>query len=116
MNEMKRVVGIEGVSFEDFIEMEISRNCQYRYIAPLRPSDFSAVGITDDFEKSVRLIKSMIGIPEDVSFTSHLINRSKPYHDSTTRKRIYRNNTLDVEVYREAKEHFHSLCSRYLNE
>lgn len=90
-----------------------SQNVQFKYINPLRPGDFHIVIIQEEFDKSVRLVKKMLGIAPGIVPKSRKIRKNKSPIAPKTKALIYDCNQKDLEIYLEAKEYFNELCSKH---
>jgi glycosyltransferase involved in cell wall biosynthesis len=96
----------DQVNLTDFVRFEQSQNLQFKYINPLRPADFHIIGIVEDFEKSLKLLKRMTGIERDLNSGKENTLRVEP----EMRELIYKLNPEDLKIYREAVDYFNRLC------
>jgi hypothetical protein len=105
----------EKMSLEEYVCMEKTQNLCTRFLNKVSIREFSFVGITEKFDKSIQLFKSMF-LPElkDVEYSRKNEGDKKPRVSKQTRQMIAEYNKDDIELYKESKSKFNELCKRFI--
>jgi hypothetical protein len=102
------------MSLVEFAELDAVRNRQYEFLKPVGPDYCDFIGITEDYERSVRLFQKLF-CPELV-ITTQLQNqnpdRQKGFYklERGVREKILQANDLDVRTYLQGLHRFRVLC------
>ena len=106
-----------GFTIENFIRNRMTRDVQSRYIDGKNITDFAFVGITEQYERSIRLFLKMFGIEKNILIDKINVNGDRngaTYNiPSDLRDEIVRLNQKDHKLYSEALLHFESLCRKW---
>jgi hypothetical protein len=107
---------LEKISLEDYLEF-ISNNPIYPFYYDVRtPKDFDCVGVTEEMETTISLLKSMFGVvcgKGDYNKNSQK-NVEERYTNYYSREKFEKENVRDYELYFEGKERFKELCENFL--
>ena len=102
-----------GMTLQDFVAWEATRNPQRQLIGGFSPEDFAMVGLTEEFERSIALFNAMFG--RNLANVSENTNPSRGESgyaiDAELRKLIARHREEDIDLYRRAQARFARLTS-----
>jgi hypothetical protein len=97
----------------------------YRFLLGDVPmSELSYIGLTEEFDRSVRLFNRMFGVelrlPSSCARKSVHLNRAQEYHDPLSYlesegllEEVTSAQRINIEIYKQAKERFANLCAHY---
>jgi hypothetical protein len=104
----------EKMSLLQFAELDRVRNRQSAFLQPLGPKGCDFVGITEEYDRSVKLFQRLFCL--EINITPQ-VERKNPDRlgsvyelEPDVRKKVLDLNQLDVETYREGRDRFHALC------
>ncbi len=132
----------EGLTLEEYINLESSKNVQSFFLANKSIDDFKFIGILEEYESSIKLMKRIFNIninpygilffyieklkyllkkdkPEIMTFNKFSSNRNKDKKERTYEidkkllELIQKNNQLDYELYNKAKIKFNKWKIEY---
>lgn len=107
----------EELNLNNFIDLKPLFNLQSLYFNGMPLSFFDFIGITEKFDRSIKLFNKMILPSIEISnFESLNVNpfKGKSYDlDDSLKKVIKKNNQKDYLLYEKANEYFENLCSIY---
>lgn len=106
------------LSLENFCEIERYHNIYNKYLWNFELSNFSFIGITENYAVSLEVFKKQFSIPF-LQVEYHNVNKEKPveekyFVDDRIRRLIYETNHLDYDIYYEAIEINKRLQNKYL--
>lgn len=108
---------IGKMSLLDFAALKEMRNVHSRFLSGKDLDTFDFIGITEEYDKSLRLFKKMFFSSIDMGFPIRNENpnrRGRSYEiDEDTRRAIMEYNRLDLDLYERARKRFDSLCGIY---
>lgn len=100
------------LSLLEFADMKEARNAMTYFFAGKRMEDFAFVGIMEFFEESLEQFCELIGIPCPTEIPKINVNETRKNSQYKVTKKvldeILRLNSLDVALYQEALDVFHS--------
>jgi len=104
-----------GFTFDAFVKEKRLQNVQSLFLDGTRLENYAFVGITEEYEKSMRLFRAALKIKEEI--TMHKINVAPDRGQVNVNKRLvdlfFRVNGEDIDLYERAKIYFSGLCEQY---
>jgi hypothetical protein len=104
----------EKMSLVEFAELKETRNAQYNYLAPVGVEYCAFIGITEEYDRSVKLFQKLFCPGIDITWQSQNQNPERPHPfyklEAGVREKILQLNELDVKTYSEGLSRFRSLC------
>jgi hypothetical protein len=102
-----------GMTLQDFIAWDAVGNPQTQLVGGFSPEDFTMVGLTEEYERSIALFNVMFG--RNLVNASENANPSRDASgyaiDADLRKLIARHREQDIDLYRRAQARFTRLTS-----
>ncbi len=106
----------EKMTLEDFARLDIARNVQNRFLAPVAMEGFAFVGITEEYERSLELFRRLISPDAKVAPGIQNSNpeRQHGFYELApgVRERILAVNDLDTRIYLNGIRRFRQLCEQ----
>ena len=102
------------MTLQDFITWDAVSDPQTQMIGGFSPEDFTMIGLTEEFERSVALFNTMFGrdLTADVSQNANPSRDGSGYPiDADLRGLIARHRAADIDLYRRAQARFTRLTS-----
>lgn len=105
-----------NMSINDYLEWSAENPTYPHYYDTKTPKDFDIVGITEDMENTIRLLKIIYKTNSGGGdFNKNAFkNVGKPYDNLYSRYSFELKNTIEYDIYKEAKEKFHKFLKKYL--
>lgn len=106
----------EKMTLEEFAQLDVARNVQYRFLSPGGAQSFDFIGITEEYERSLELFRRLIS-PE-VTIAPKIQNtnpeRQRGFYEISpeVRQRILALNELDSSAYVDGLHRFRQLCEQ----
>lgn len=104
-------------TLEEFVRIRQLRNVQSTYINGKKLEKFRFIGVTEEYEKSIELFAKIFDIEEPLAVPAANVNKERQDDgyvlDPETRTLIERCNSLDIELYAEARRRFAAACRAY---
>jgi hypothetical protein len=103
-----------GMTLQDFIAWDAVGNPQTQMIGGFSPEDFTMIGLTEEFARSIALFNTMFGrdLTADVSQNANPSRDGSGYLiDADLRDLIARHRAQDIDLYRRAQARFTRLTS-----
>lgn len=101
-----------NMDIEEYLEWSIDNPTYPLYYDILTPKEFDCVGITEEMQKTIYLLKKMYNI--EISPGNHNNNSNKkinePYINKYPKTKFKKNNKIEYDMYYEGKEKFLKLC------
>lgn len=104
MHPIEKMIKFEGLSLRDFSKIPCMKNVQTYFIGN-NVSLFHFIGITEEYEKSIKLLQSKLNI--NFNYNEQKIKRrnvSKGGVSDQDRQIIIENNLEDIKLYAKAKK------------
>jgi hypothetical protein len=106
----------EKLSLLEFAELERLRNVQHRFLSPTGVNGCDFVGITEEYDRSIKLFQKLFC--PDMDLTPRIRNKNRNPErptggydlEDSVRANILALNELDVETYKEGLHRFRMLC------
>ena len=102
------------MTLEDFIAWDATANPQAQLVGGFAPEDFTMVGLTEEFERSIALFNAIFArnLAADVSHNANPSRGESGYPiDAELCKLIARHRAEDIDLYRRAQARFARLTS-----
>lgn len=116
-NPMIRMMVDQKLSLTEFAELPTCRDMQAYMLAGIPLEVFQFVGITEQYERSLRLLQRMLGLAELPQVENALVNPdrlSEKYPlDPALRQRIQACNPGDRWLYEQGLRRFEQLCAQH---
>jgi hypothetical protein len=103
-----------GMTLQDFIAWDAVGNPQTQMIGGFSPEDFTMIGLTEEFARSIALFNTMFGrdLTADVSQNANPSRDGSGYLiNADLRDLIARHRAQDIDLYRRAQARFTRLTS-----
>ena len=104
----------EKLSLVEFAELERLHNVQYRFLAPVGVEHCDFIGITEEYDRSIKLFQKLFCPEVDTTLQLQNKNPERPRTfyklEAGVREKILQLNELDVKTYFAGLYRFRSLC------
>jgi hypothetical protein len=106
----------ENMSFLEFAELDEVRNRQHLFLKPVGPGYCDFVGITEEYDRSIKLFQRLFCPEIDITPQLQNQNPDRPaggYNiESGVREKILALNELDLKTYQGGLDRFRMLCDK----
>lgn len=105
-------------TLSEFISNETFRNKQWKFINGISVDDLGFIGITERYEKSIKLLNAKYGlsVPFMVRNVGKYDTEQVQYYDDDVINLIAELNSLDIELYQKALNLFERRYANFIND
>jgi hypothetical protein len=111
----ERIFHENNMSLEDYLNWDAFRNHTSQYLGKVSIDDFTMVGMSAEFPRSLELFREVFGIDLGRQRFANVNNEragAEYVIDSATRRAVEKNRPLDIELWRRANEIFAKQTSK----